>query len=86
VNLRFDQGTPSSANDGKLISLDSRLAYVQADGDGGGGNCLVQIVYRTLPGSDVSELVHLVLNGTDSSEALCAPATQLALDVVSHLR
>ncbi|MFB4303012.1 serine/threonine-protein kinase [Actinomadura sp. NTSP31] len=82
VKLRFDQGGPLDARDGRPTRLDGRPAFVQPDGDGGEErSCLVLIVHRTYPGphgDDIAEVVHLVVQGQLTMRRLCSLGTDLA--------
>ncbi|MDL4815176.1 serine/threonine-protein kinase [Actinomadura opuntiae] len=82
VKLRFDQGGPLDARDGRPTRLNGHPAFVQPDGDGGEErSCLVLIVHRTYPGphgDEIAEVVHLVVQGEPSMRRLCSMATGLA--------
>ena len=91
VAVRFDQSAPLSApGDGTLVKLGAHTAYIEADGDGGGNNCRVQIEHRsfTANGYEKSELVQVVFRGPRPPvppESLCAPAKSVAAAVETKL-
>jgi eukaryotic-like serine/threonine-protein kinase len=91
VAVRFDQSDrPVAPRDGNLIRLGSHRAFVEADGDESGNNCLVRIEYRSVSGIGNArwELVHVALDGPRPSvraESLCAPAQEVAAAVERNL-
>jgi hypothetical protein len=87
VKLRFDQGQPLTAQDGRPTVLGGFPAYVEPDGDGD-GSCLARLVYRTHPdryGDKAVETVYLVVQGEAPAKQRCSLATGLAASAARSL-
>ncbi|MWA02631.1 protein kinase [Actinomadura sp. LD22] len=87
VKLRFDQGQPLTADDGRPTVLGGFHTYVDPGGDGD-GSCLARLVYRTHTaryGGKAVEVVNVVVQGKAPSKQRCSLATTLASSAARSL-
>jgi hypothetical protein len=83
----FNQNTPLTAEDGRLVELAGHQVFVQPDEDGE-QECRAHVVHRPVHldnGDDIEEIATVSIDGDEPTAKLCAAAQQVARSVATHL-